>query len=685
MRLNLEAEMSNGSMKPLKRILSQLVEYYPIIVIYSVCISLLTLATPISVQSLVSTFSFGPYLQPIFILSLILLALLATLGVVKSLQYLTVEFLQRKLYAKVTASIGRAYFIGDEQGCPGIDSKANRYFDVVLIHKNLAFLVTDGVSIALQTIIGLILIGLYHPFFIVFGFIIMTAILAPLWLFGKSAMESAVEESNGKYEVADHLKKLASHSGEKRTYTQKLEDTDSEIEMFLEKRSRHFRSIFFLNIIYLSLYAFLNAILLALGGYLVINNQLSVGQLVAAEIVVNAILSHFIYAQKYLEAFFDLYAATKKVFVFYEYIDEKKAKNPAEEKSKSPLFSMRNRAYYSGFKSVEKVYSPKNYKTIFRNFSLSILGLFIALAVVPWQQFSTGTGRVTAYNPNDRVQQITATVSGVVEEWLVQDGQTVKKGDPIVRVVDNDPNYLVRLETGRDAAIAKFEAAKAASDTARLNYHRQEKLVKEGLSSSKEFEAAKITYKKLSSEEASAAALLAKAEVDLSRQQQQTIVAPRNGQILRILLGSGTTNVKVGEPLVEFVPETNDNAVEIYVDGNDLPLIFPGRKVRLMFEGWPALQFSGWPSVAIGSFGGLVSVVDSSVSPEGTFRVLIKPDPEDAYDWPDQNILRQGARVKGIVVLDQVSVGYELWRQINGFPKSMASPPDVSKTNGSKK
>ena len=677
--------MTRPSLYPLWRIIFQLREYYPIILIYSIGISVLTLATPISVQSLVNTFSFGPYLQPIFILSLLLLTLLTVLGLVKSLQYLMVEYLQRKLYAKVTASIGRAYFIGDERESRSIDTKDNRYFDVILIYKSLSFLVTDGVAVALQTILGLLLLSFYHPFFIVFGLIILISILAPIYFFSGTALRSAIGESTEKYNVADHLHKVASHDERSRPIKERIAETDSFIEKFIQKRSEHFRTLFIQNVLYVALYAILNALLLGLGGYLVINNQLTVGQLVAAEIVVNAILSNFLYAKKYLESFYDMYAATMKISLFYDYIDLNKAKTRAEENQKSSLFARSPEPYHKDFKSVELVYSPKKYKKIFRNFSLGVLSLAILLLITPWQQFSRGYGKVLAYDPNDRVQTITAPLNGVVEKWLVQEGQFVKKGEPIVRIVDNDPNFLVRLETQRDAAVAKFEAAKEASDTGRLNFHRQEKLVEEGLSSPKEFEQAKIKYKKLLAEEAAAAESLAKAEVGLSRQQQQVIMAPRNGKILRILLGSGTTLVKSGQALVEFVPQTEEHAVELFIDGNDLPLIYEGRKVRLQFEGWPAVQFSGWPAVAIGSFGGVVSVVDPSVSGDGTFRILIKPDPEESVNWPNQNILRQGARAVGIVLLDQVSVGYEIWRQINGFPKSMPQGSTRLKKSGKPK
>ncbi len=655
--------------KPLWRVLLSYRDFYPVIIVYSICVSFLTLATPISVQSLVSTFSFGAYFQPIFILSLILLALLAILGLVKSLQYLMVEYLQRKLYAKITAIIGMAYQLQDgEKKDLSLARKANRYFDIILIHKSLAFLMTDGITVALQTFLGLILISFYHPFFIVFGGLILLSIVGPIYFFGIRGLKTSIDESNRKYDVADYLEELAARfeSGESIDQVQK---TDEQIGYFLSGRARHFKTLFTQNILYMALYAFLNALLLALGGYLVIENQLTLGQLVAAEIVVNAILSHLLYAMKYLESFYDLYAATYKVSPFFEVFEEL-----AEKERKDWNFLDRyppvGRAI-TKMKSLKQVYTPTNYRKLSLKFGLSVLAITLTFIFVPWQQFSRGRGSVVALDPNDRVQTITAPLAGIVEEWLVQDGQTVKKGEPIVRVVDNDPNYLTRLEAKRDAAVAKFEAAKEASDTGRLNYHRQEKLNRDGLSSSKEFEQAKIRYKQLRAEESAAAANLAKAEVELSRQQQQTVVAPRDGRIRRIQIGSGQTKVKAGDPLVEFVPDTENRAVELYADANDLPLVHSGRKVRLQFEGWPAVQFTGWPSVSVGSFGGVVTMVDPSVDSNGQFRILVKPDPEDPEPWPDEFFLRQGTRVLGIINLDVVTAGYEVWRQINGFPKSM--------------
>jgi hypothetical protein len=108
-----------------------------------------------------------------------------------------------------------------------------------------------------------------------------------------------------------------------------------------------------------------------------------------------------------------------------------------------------------------------------------------------------------------------------------------------------------------------------------------------------------------------------------------------------------------------------------------MPLIREGRPVRLQFEGWPAVQFTGWPSVAVGTFGGKVALVDATDDGTGRFRILVRPETEDA--WPTNITLRQGVRVNGWVLLDQVTIGYELWRRFNGFPPTV-KPPAGEKT-----
>jgi len=156
------------------------------------------------------------------------------------------------------------------------------------------------------------------------------------------------------------------------------------------------------------------------------------------------------------------------------------------------------------------------------------------------------------------------------------------------------------------------------------------------------------------------------------RNNQYQILAPQGGYIVRAMkTGIGET-IKEGDGICTIMPDINDMAVEMYVKAMDVPLISKGRKVRIQFDGWPAIQFSGWPSVAVGTFGGEVSVIDYVNSKPGEFRILVVPDRQDE-SWPAQ--LRVGSGTKGWVMLDDVPVWYELWRQLNGFPPSLYSAP----------
>lgn len=172
------------------------------------------------------------------------------------------------------------------------------------------------------------------------------------------------------------------------------------------------------------------------------------------------------------------------------------------------------------------------------------------------------------------------------------------------------------------------------------------------------------------SDMANAEAEFQRMEVRVSRQMTQTVKAPRDGTVLRLLAQPGGEILKGGDAIADFVPDSPDLVVELNMDGNDTPLIHAGDPVRIQFEGWPAIQFAGWPSVAVGTFGGRVMLVDSTDNGEGKFRILVREDPKDE-PWPSGTYLRQGVRTNGWVLLRQVTLGYELWRQFNGFPPTV--------------
>lgn len=390
----------------------------------------------------------------------------------------------------------------------------------------------------------------------------------------------------------------------------------------------------------------------------------------------------------------------------------------------------------------------------------------LALYVTPWQQSAPGAGRVIAFAPDERQQNLEAPIEGRVLRWYVTEGAVVKAGEPIVELSDNDPDVVQRLRSERDAVAARLDAARmraiamesrvdalensrvsglmaadarvtmasqrvagaeqglaaadAALNTAALNVERQTGLRDKGLTSQRQMElteleslratteleraratlvAAKSELSALESDKrklgndataaisdalgarqsaeaevANSSAELSRIEVRLARQSAQVIVAPKDGVLFRVIANGHLGEVvKAGDLLATLVPDTKDRAVEIWVSGNDLPLIRKDNEARIQFEGWPALQFSGWPSIAVGTFPARVLLVDAADDGSGKFRVLLAP-PEGGA-WPEPTYLRQGARAQGWILLGEVRLGYELWRQFNSFPPSLPSEP----------
>ncbi|MBK8052067.1 MAG: HlyD family efflux transporter periplasmic adaptor subunit [Saprospiraceae bacterium] len=150
------------------------------------------------------------------------------------------------------------------------------------------------------------------------------------------------------------------------------------------------------------------------------------------------------------------------------------------------------------------------------------------------------------------------------------------------------------------------------------------------------------------------------------------ILAPQDGYVTQARqTGLGET-IKEGAEIVSIMPSKYDLAIQMYIKPLDLPLFEKGQKVMIQFDGWPAIIFSGWPGVSFGTFEGKVLAMDNFTSDNQLYRVLVIPSP-GSPNWPEQ--LRVGAGVKTITLLKNVSVWYEIWRQINGFP------PDYYKVN----
>lgn len=280
-----------------------------------------------------------------------------------------------------------------------------------------------------------------------------------------------------------------------------------------------------------------------------------------------------------------------------------------------------------------------------------------------------------------------------------------------------------------EAAQTRLDAAKYAATTAQLQFDRVKALFEDrrGLASQREFELATLERDRAQAELVRAEAELKRASVDIratlgstqaqrdsaradlasadqslvaldiqiNQTRMQRVAAPRDGVVFRVAATEGTF-LRAGSPLCTIIAETDNRMVELWLDGNDMPLVQAretdaagkivrrGSPVRIQFEGWPAVQLIGWPSAAIGTFGGEIVLVDPTDNGRGQFRALVAEWPDEvgqdggkrAIRWPGPRWLRQGVRANGWVLLQRVPLWFEVWRQINGFPPALG--PDIA-------
>lgn len=366
--------------------------------------------------------------------------------------------------------------------------------------------------------------------------------------------------------------------------------------------------------------------------------------------------------------------------------------------------------------------------------SIIVLVSVSFLVLVPWQQTVSGTGKVTSFAPEARPQTVESRINGRIVRWYVREGARVRKGDTIAILADINVNYLdtnllVRMQSLRDnvqgaqdrsiavaserrkqavqrydASRARLENARIECATSRIRYTRADTLFRQDVIARRDFETAVLNLQKAVADSVNAVASVnvaqqdviaalaeeervmnqamvsvQEADVRLSNTENRlgfgVVLAPLDGTVVRIAKAGAGQTVKEGDELALIVPITTDQAVEIYVSSMDAALIEPGRTVSLHFSGFPAFQFSGWRDINVGIFHGIVKVVDAVDEGTGRFRVLVVPSEQPGFtQWPDERYLRQGTDASAWVLLDEVSIGYELWRQLMGFPPQFPVP-----------
>jgi multidrug efflux pump subunit AcrA (membrane-fusion protein) len=423
------------------------------------------------------------------------------------------------------------------------------------------------------------------------------------------------------------------------------------------------------------------------------------------------------------------------------------------------------------FKSGKDIFNKQYYKAL-NKFLLAFALLGLIVLFLPWTQNITGKGLVTTLTPSQRPQTIQSQIPGRIEQWYVQEGDSVKKGDTIVRISEIKSEYfdsrliertsqqinaksssvdayqekvnalkrqikalknerILKLEQTRNKLLQSklkvksdsidFKAAIINTGIAESQYKRTETLQIEGLKAVKDVEEKRLklqeTQAKLISQENKLLASrnnILNAQLELSRidatytdkiSKAQSdmftaksngfdaeaqvsklensnsnyrvrnsllfITAPQNGYINKAIKGGIGGTFKEGDDLVGIMPEKYDLAVETFVRPIDLPLLHIGEKVRVQFDGWPAIVFSGWPNLSYGTYGAKVVAIENFISDNGKYRILLASDTED-HTWP--TAIRVGSGARTIALLEDVPIWFELWRQLNSFPPNYYQP-----------
>lgn len=286
--------------------------------VYSVAIGILSLVMPVAVQALVNTVAFGSVLQPVAVLTILVTVALSAAAILHVLRAIVLETVQRRIFARQASLVldrllrFRADAL-DDQHAPEL---VNRFLDITTVQKSATILLIDGLTVAMQTLAGVILLGAYHPYLLVFDVVLVMMIAVVVLGLGRGGVRTAIEESRAKYDVLAWLEEVARHSFTLRSRTGTAlatERVNALVLDYLHQRGRHFRVVLRQTIGAQFLQVVAMASLLGIGGYLVIGGELTLGQLVAAELVVSLAVGSFAKFGKSLESFYDLQAALDKL------------------------------------------------------------------------------------------------------------------------------------------------------------------------------------------------------------------------------------------------------------------------------------------------------------------------------------------------------------------------------------
>lgn len=312
--------------------------FFWLVLVYGVAVSALSLALPLSVQVLVGTLANAAIERQVIVLALVLFSLLLFAAILNAAQVFVMELYERRFYSRIVSDALLRLVYADYRHIEGINREElmNRYFDVMTVQKSLPVLLIGGLATVLQMLAGIALTSFYHPLFMIFN--LLTLLLA--WLiykiFDAGAARSSLTLSNAKYQTAEWLETVARNNSffkSERTIDFALKRTLVVRDAYIREHRRHFRYAFSQVVSFFILYAVSSAALLGVGGWLVIKGQLTIGQLVAAELVLSGVFAGLSRMGYYLEVYYDLYAALYKLSQLFEIPHEKVRSDAFDEKT----------------------------------------------------------------------------------------------------------------------------------------------------------------------------------------------------------------------------------------------------------------------------------------------------------------------------------------------------------------
>lgn len=317
-----------------------------VVAIFSLVVGLLMLAIPIAVESLVNTVAFGNLAQPLIVLAFILFVCLAFVAVIQAMQRYVVEIFQRRIFVRSIATIAQLIPRARFDAFSGRSAAlVNRYFELVVIDKANALLLMDGLFLVIQTLVAMIVLSAYHPYLLGFVIILASVMIFIVFVLGRGAVGTAITESQCKHATAAWMEELALHELAFKAYNGNKAAIERATQLavnYIGARRSHFRILLRQVCFALGLQAVASTILLGLGGWLVINRQLTLGQLVAAELMVTAIVGAFAKFGKHLEAFYDLMASMDELGELLDVPIERESGEILLSGSKSATLTLRN-------------------------------------------------------------------------------------------------------------------------------------------------------------------------------------------------------------------------------------------------------------------------------------------------------------------------------------------------------